>query len=155
MRNSKSTMRNAIDTFFSSSAYAVVGVSANPKKFGNVVFRHMLENGFLVYPVNPKLGEVENRKCYPSVLELPNEVKSVVTVVPPAVTEEVLSNLYKRGVRAVWMQPGSESESSIRFAREHDIVVVHRECILMYLEPVKSMHAAHRWVNKLVGLYPK
>jgi predicted CoA-binding protein len=148
-------MRDAISTFFSSSAYAVVGVSANRKKFGNVVYRNMLEKGFVVYPVNPKLGVVEDRKCYPSVLELPSEVKSVVTVVPPSVTEEVLSNLHNKGVRAVWMQPGSESESSIKLAREHDIVVVHRECILMHLEPVKSIHAAHRWVNKLVGVYPK
>jgi predicted CoA-binding protein len=115
----------------------------------------MLEREFPVYPVNPKLAVVEERRCFSSVLELPDNAKSVVTVVPPSVTEEVLTDCFRKGVRAVWMQPGSESRKSIQLARERNVAIVHGECILMHLEPVKSVHALHRWVNKLVGLYPR
>jgi predicted CoA-binding protein len=148
-------MRDAINTFFSSSEFAVVGVSTNRRKFGNIVYRNMLEREFPVYPVNPKLAVAEDRKCFPSVLDLPDNVKSVVTVVPPLVTEEVLTDCFRKGVRAVWMQPGSESRKSIELARERNFIIVHGECIIIHLEPVKSAHALHRWVNKLVGVFPR
>ncbi len=66
-------MRDAINTFFSSSAYAVVGVSTNRRKFGNIVYRNMLKRKIPVYPVNPKLAVVEDRKCFSSVLDLPDK----------------------------------------------------------------------------------
>jgi len=53
-------MKHAIDTFFSSPAYAVVGVSRNRKKLGKV-FRSMKERSFQVYPVNPGLDSEEMR----------------------------------------------------------------------------------------------
>ncbi len=148
-------MRRAIEKFFASTAYAVVGVSADRNKFGNRVFRVMKEREFEVYPVHPTRETVEGVSCFPSVLEVPESVKSIVTVVPPHVTEEVLVQAMRRGVEAVWMQPGSESKDAVEIAQKYQMAVVHRECILMFLEPVRSVHALHRWINKLVGAYPK
>jgi predicted CoA-binding protein len=148
-------MKEAIEKFFSSPAYAVIGVSPDRKKFGNVVFRDMTERHFVVYPVNPKHQMVEGVKCFSSVTELPVDVQSVVTVVPPEVTEQVLGECAQKGIRNVWMQPGSESKAALDFAVRNDMAVVSRECILMFLEPVKSFHALHRMLRKLVGRYPK
>ena len=148
-------MKKAIEKFFSPGAYAVVGVSADQKKFGNKVFRMMRERGFEVYPINPKRQIVEGVSCFSSVLDVPETVRSIVTVVPPQVTEEVLVQSVRRGISAVWMQPGSESKDAIEVAKKHNVTVVYRECILMFLEPVRSVHALHRWVNRLVGSYPQ
>jgi predicted CoA-binding protein len=147
-------MKEAIEKFFSSSAYAVVGVSADQKKFGNKVFRTMRERGFEVYPIHPKQQTVEGVSCFPSILEVPKTVKSIVTVVPPQVTEEVLVQSAGRGIDAVWMQPGSESKDAVEIAQKYHMAVVYRECILMFLEPVRSVHALHKFIKKLVGTYP-
>lgn len=147
--------RIPIDRFFESRAFAVVGVSADRKKFGNTVFRHMRDAGFTVFPVHPTLETVEGERCYHSVGELPPEVTSVVMVVPPAQTERVIPACVQRGVKSVWMQPGSWSKPAMDAALEAGLHVVEGQCILMFLEPVKSVHRVHRWVNKVVGTYPR
>ncbi len=143
-----------ITAFFSSQAYAVIGVSANRKKFGNTVFRMMKDKGFTVYPVHPTLGTVEGEPCFRSVRELPVEVQSAVTVIPPDATVAVVQECQDRGIRHIWMQPGSGSPAAEASAREKGLMVVNGECILMFLEPVESVHALHRWLKKLVGTYP-
>jgi predicted CoA-binding protein len=148
------TRRVDIEAFFKSPAYAVVGVSADRKKFGNAVFRTMKEKGFTVYPVHPASETVEGEKCYHSVAELPPAVESIVTVVPPDVTESVVRSGVTGSVRHIWMQPGSVSQRAVEAARAAGATVVEGECILMFLEPVESIHALHRWLKKLLGKYP-
>jgi uncharacterized protein len=149
------SMKGEIEKFFSSPAYAVVGASEDRKKFGNRVFQSMKEREFIVYPVNPKRAAVEGSKCFSTVNDLPDEVKSVITVVPPKVTEEVLVDCIRKGISSVWMQPGSESKDAIELAGKYGISVVHRECVMMFIEPVRSFHSLHRWVKKFTGTYPK
>ncbi len=147
-------MKRSIDAFFSSPAYAVVGVSGSGKKFGNSAYRSMKEHGLKVYPVHPRLETIEGDACFKSVLDLPPDVHSVVTVVPPQQTERIVGDCVRKGITTVWMQQGSQSPKAIADATAHGMSVVHGECILMFLEPVKSLHAFHRWVNRIVGRYP-
>ena len=144
-----------IEAFFSSPAYAVIGVSADRKKFGNVVYRTMKEKEFSVFPVHPTVDLVEGDACWNSVKDLPGEVRSVVTVVTPAQTETVVRECAEKGISSIWMQPGSASEKAIKEAEEKQVGVIHGQCILMFLEPVSSFHALHRWINKLAGIYPR
>jgi len=148
------TSRADIESFFTSKAYAVVGVSADRKKFGNSVFRTMKQKGFTVYPVHPARETVEGERCYRSVADLPPEVSSIVTVVPPATTEAVVKEGLAKGIKHIWMQPGSDSKAAIDGARAAGASVVEGDCILMFLEPVESIHAFHRWLKKLLGRYP-
>ena len=149
----RTLLREHVETFFASPAFAVIGVSANRKKFGNVVYRSMKERGLTVFPVHPSLTTVEGDACYRAVRDLPDNVKSVITVVQPAVTEQVVEECADKGIRSVWMQQGSQSDSAISAATSHGMSVVPDECVMMYLEPVKSVHAFHRWVTRLVGKY--
>jgi predicted CoA-binding protein len=149
------TRKVDIESFFSANAYAVVGVSADRKKFGNSVFRTMKQKGFTVYPVHPSLESVEGEKCFKTVSELPGEVTSIVTVVPPPATKLAVEEAMKKGVRHVWMQPGSNSSAAADVARTAGATVVDGECILMFLQPVESIHALHRWVKKVVGKMPQ
>jgi hypothetical protein len=45
-----------------------------------------------------------------------------------------------------------ERQTSMKASR---ITVISGQCILMFLEPVVSAHAVHRWINKVVGAYPR
>jgi hypothetical protein len=147
--------RIPIDAFFQAASYAVIGVSADRKKFGNTVFRTMRGAGLTVYPVHPLLETVEGDRVYHTVEELPDGVTAVVTVVPPAQTERVVQSCARRGVRSIWMQPGSSSKAAVEAATAAGLNVVEGRCILMFTEPVTSVHRIHRWFTKLVGAYPR
>lgn len=151
---SEQTKGNAIAGFLASKTFAVVGVSADRQKFGNAVFRAMRDQGLSVVPVHRTLDRVEEAKCYHSVKELQGLAEAVVTVVPPTETERLVEECAGGGIRRIWMQQGSGSDRAIALAREQGMEVVHGECLLMFLEPVRSAHAFHRWLKKLVGRYP-
>ena len=148
------TKLSTIKEFFSSNSYAVVGATDDRKKFGNAVYRAMKERHLIVYPVNPGRSTVDGDKRYPSVSDLPGGTTSVVTVVPPSSTEKIISECVEVGIKMVWMQQGSESPAAIKEAESAGITVIRKECVLMFLEPVESGHAFHRWLTKAVHAYP-
>lgn len=147
--------RQTVENFLASEAFAVIGVSADRRKFGNVVYRTMKEKDAVVYPVHRTLDRVEGDVCYNSVAALPAGVTAVVTVIPPAMTATVVKECAAKGIRQIWMQPGSESEQAIAEASNVGITAIAGECILMFLEPVTSFHRVHRFVKKIVGKYPR
>jgi predicted CoA-binding protein len=148
-------MKAAIDTFFTSEAYAVVGVSRSKHKFGNTIFRAMKDSNLTVYPVHPHLTTIEDARCYASIRDVPDGVHSVVIVVHPEDAFKVIAECTQRGIQNIWLQQGAESEEALAYAQENGLNVIHGRCILMFVEPVKSIHAVHRWMNKLVGTYPQ
>jgi uncharacterized protein len=146
-------MKQLLDQFFSSPAYAVVGVSDNREKYGNIVFRYLRDKDFPVYPVNPKLDAVEGDVCYASVSELPDNVKSVVLVVPPQTTERIIQECKAQGITAVWMQPGAESSGAIRQAEVDGITVIHDACVMVLLAGVCDFSALKQWLASLGTSY--
>ena len=150
----KRARRSDIDSFFSSHAIAVIGVSESKKKFGNIVYCALRDHKFEVYPINPHRKSVEGVTCYPSLLQLPVKVESAITLVPPRETENVIQDCVQHGIKVLWMQTGSESEHAIAEAEANGIKVISKECVLMFLEPVSSIHGVHRFFKRVVGAYP-
>jgi len=113
------------------NVFAVVGASRNPEKYGHQVYKDLRNAGYRVYPVNPNANEVLGDKCYPTLETLPIKPDIADLVVPPKVTEQVVKTCKRLGIKKVWMQPGSESETAINFCRENDMNVVHAICIMV------------------------
>jgi uncharacterized protein len=127
-------MRKEIDEFLKAEAYGVVGASSDRSKYGNRVLRCYQEHGLKAVPVNPKEKEIEGAACVASVLDLPPDVASISVITPPLVTEQVVEQAAKKGIRNVWMQPGAESQRAVAFCREHGInVIADGSCILVVL----------------------
>ncbi len=146
-------MKHLLEQFFSSPAFAVVGVSDNREKYGNIVYRYLKDKRFPIYPVNPNHTEVEGDKCYASVSELPDDVKSVVLVIPPEETGQVVIECKTKGITAVWMQPGAESFEAIDYANKHGIATIHDACVMVMLSPVKSFGDLKKWLSKATALF--
>jgi len=53
----------------------------------------------------------------------------VVTVVPPNVTEEIVKECARLGIKHVRMQPGSESDEAVKFCQNNGIEAV-TACIM-------------------------
>lgn len=125
-------MSDPIDSFLAGSSFAVVGASADRSKYGNKVLRSYLQAGRRVYPVNPKLDEIEGQTSYPDLASLPETVHGVSIVTPPAVTEAIVEQAAAAGIRQLWMQPGAESEAAIARAGELGLELIHSgPCVLV------------------------
>jgi uncharacterized protein len=143
------------DDFLEQRTLAVVGVSRNKKGFGYAVYQDLLKHGYTVYPVNPGADNIDGKPCFPSLTSLPEPVGGAVLVVPPAQSEKVVEDALASGLRRLWFQPGSDSAAALSFCKEHSIETVSTSCILMYLEPVKSIHRIHRGIQKVFGKYSR
>jgi predicted CoA-binding protein len=147
--------RTAVEGFLGEKTLAVVGVSRGGKKFGNSIMKELKDKGYRVYPINPHAEMIGGERCYASLEDLPERPGGVITVIPPAATEAVVREAKAAGIERIWMQQGSESEAAIRYCTENGMEVVHGECIMMFAEPVGSIHRFHRWIWKLFGKLPK
>jgi predicted CoA-binding protein len=124
-------VQELIKEFMAQKRFAVVGATDNPQKYGHQIVQNLQKRGYEVYPVNPKLTELEGLKCYASLAEIPVKVDVVDFVVPPKVTETTLKQCKELGLDHIWLQPGSESEAAIAFCQENNLKVVHSVCVMM------------------------
>ncbi len=113
------------------NAIAVVGASSNHEKWGYRIYSHLLKGGFRVFPVNPKDASIGGNPCFRDIISLPEKPDLVITVVKPDVTESVVKDVHKAGIKMVWMQPGSESRNAIVYCKEHGIEVVYNSCYVV------------------------
>jgi uncharacterized protein len=149
-----SDLRKAIDDFLAQRELAIVGVSRGGKKFGNGVVKELTGLGYRMMAVHPQADEVKGVDCYPSFRALPTQPGGVILVVRPGESAKVVREAWEAGIRRVWMQQGAASPEALAFCREHEMSVVSGQCILMFAEPVRSIHRFHRWIWRLLGLIP-
>ncbi len=143
-----------IDSFLQQKHIAVAGVSRNKTKFGAIVYRHMKKNGYDVYAINPNISDLEGDIVYPDVQSLPDEVTAIITVTKPDITLNIIKGAVDKGIRMVWMQKGSEGPEALKQAAVSGITTISGKCIMMFADPVKSIHRFHRFLMKLFGKYP-
>jgi len=132
--------RKNIDEFLLQRKIAVVGVSRNEDKFSNIIYREMRTAGYEVMAVNPNADLVEGDRCYAGLGALPVKPDGVVLVVPPTQGIQIVEEAARLGIRHVWVQPGANSSEIDQRLGELEIVTVSGECILMHIDPVKSIH---------------
>ncbi len=111
--------------------YAIFGVSKNKEKWGYKVWKQMLKDGFKVFPINPKYNEIEGKKCYKNLDEIKKRIDVVITIVPPKVTEKIIDDVIKHGVKKIWFQPGSENEKVIKKCKKLGIKFIHKMCFVV------------------------
>jgi len=124
-------MQDLIKEFMAQKRFAVVGATDNPGKYGHQIFKNLKNRGYEVYPVNPKLKELDGTRCYASLADIPVKVDVVDFVVPPEVTETVLKDCKQLRINRIWLQPGSESEAAIAFCHKNSLKVVHGVCVML------------------------
>ena len=120
-----------IADFVGRRTWAIVGVSANPTKFGHRIYRDLRRAGYRVYAVNPHETEILGDRVYPNLAALPERPDVIDLVVPPSVSEMIVKEAAAAGIRRVWMQPGAESQRAIDFCRASGIEVVAHACAMV------------------------
>jgi predicted CoA-binding protein len=149
------TTKAAVEDFLAQRTLAVVGVSRDSRKFGNVIFKDLKKKGYRVYPINPNAQSIEGEPCYSNLASLPEKVGGVILVLPPAKSAQVVREAKAAGIERVWLQQGAESREALEFCQQNGISVVAGECILMFARPIGFFHKPHRWVWGLMGKLPQ
>lgn len=123
-----------VKEFLAQARFAVVGASTDRSKYGNKVLRCYQQHGRDAVPVNPKDAVVEGATAYRSLSEIPKPPDAVSVITPPKVTESVVEEAGRLGIRHIWMQPGAESPAAVARARELGMnVIAGGPCLLVAL----------------------
>ncbi|WP_040550358.1 CoA-binding protein [Pedosphaera parvula] len=103
---------------------AIIGASTDRAKYGNKAVRAFRQQGFVVYPINPKEMEIEGIPSFKSILDIPERPNMVSVYLPPAPLLNVLSDIAKKGCDELWLNPGTESEQVMTEARRLGLKIV-------------------------------
>jgi uncharacterized protein len=110
--------------------FAMVGASPRPHRPSHGVMRTLLDHGYEVIPVTPNASEVHGRRTYPTLEDLPADVR--VDVVDIFRRSEAagthVDEAIAIGARAVWLQIGVIDEAAAQRARDAGLEVVMDRC---------------------------
>jgi acyl-CoA synthetase (NDP forming) len=90
-----------LDLFFHPRTIALIGATDDKRKAGYALFRKIVERsereGTKVYPVNPRIEEIDGIKSYPSLAEVPDDVDVAVVMIGDA--EKGVRDAVEKGAR--------------------------------------------------------
>jgi hypothetical protein len=144
-------MNKNVEDFINCKNIAVVGVSRNDKKFGNLAYKELKERGYQVYAVNPAMKEFQGEPCYPDLSALQGKVDAVLLTVHAEQGQAVLEEASRVGIKNVWIQQQADTPALLESGRQLGLNLVSGKCILMYAPPVRSFHKFHRTINMVFG----
>jgi len=124
-------LQDLIRDFLKQRRFAIVGSFRNESKYAYRILRTLKERGYEVYPVNPRLKEVEGLTCHASVKDISVVCDVADIVTPPKVTERIVRECKEKGISRIWFQPGAESDEAIEFCKENDIQLVYKVCVML------------------------
>ena len=126
--NDSSEIREALEQ---ARTIAIVGCSPNPDRPSHEIARYLMAAGYRIVPVNPGHREILGQACYPSLAEIPPEIRvDIVDVfrrsseVAPAARQAVA-----RGVGFFFMQQGVVDPASAKLLEAAGIPVAMDRCI--------------------------
>lgn len=96
---------------------AIIGASSNRAKFGNKALRAFRNQGYRVIPIGRRAGTIEGERAYASVLDYEGTIDEATMYLPPELGIEVLTEIAKKGIPTLWLNPGADSPAVERAAR--------------------------------------
>jgi predicted CoA-binding protein len=110
---------------------AVVGLTSKPDRPSNDVAAFLQRKGYRIVPVNPNETEVLGETAYPSLADVPEDIRiDVVDVFRRAEdTPPIAQAAVARGAKVLWLQDGIVNEDARRIAEDAGLTVIMGVCI--------------------------
>ncbi len=104
---------DALSALLDPRAVALVGVSDDPKKLSRITLRNLIQGGYAgrIFPVNPRMTEVEGLACYPDMASLPVAPDVAFMAVPAAYTAAAVRDCAAAGVKVAIVGSAGFAES--------------------------------------------
>ena len=93
-------MKTDLDRLFNPRGLALIGASASPAKWGNVILLNILKGAFRgeVYPINPKTESIYGYKCYQKVTDIPGPVDVALVTTPAHLVSAIVDECGKKEI---------------------------------------------------------
>lgn len=120
---------------------AIIGASADPTKTASRPLRYLKEGGFAgrIFPVNPRVPEIDGVKCWPSIAAIPEPVDMAFILLPPDAAIDAVGDCGKAGIPAAMVLASGFGESGAEgkarearlaeVARANNIRVIGPSCL--------------------------
>lgn len=122
-------MNKNYDLLVNNNNYAVVGINPDTEKYAHRIYSLLKTKGKRVYGVNKKYDIIDQDKVYASVLDIPDSIDIVVMVVNPTIGYSMLEDIKSKGIKVLWLQPGTISDELLKKASSLGMEVV-QDCVL-------------------------
>jgi uncharacterized protein len=113
----------------SAKTIAIVGLSDNELRASHFVGYYLKRHGYRVIPVNPRQSEILGQKCYPSLLDVPEQVDIVDVFRAPDALPGIARDAVAIHASTLWCQFGVINEEGARIAEEGGLTVIMDRCL--------------------------
>lgn len=109
---------------------ALVGASDKPHRASYGVMAYLLEQGYQVTPVSPKLAgqELLGQKVYATLAEIPHPIDMVDVFRNSEAAYDVAEEAIVVNAKVLWLQLGVINEQAEKLAKEAGLQVVMDRC---------------------------
>jgi uncharacterized protein len=131
--------------FLSHKKLALIRLSAQTQVMGDMV-KELVPKGYDISVVYLNAGETD-----PTIDSVRDLVEGAIISVPKNKCEAAVREAIEAGIPRLWIQAGCDSAEAVALCEEKGVPVVRKACVLMYAQPVQSVHGFHRTIWRLFG----
>jgi predicted CoA-binding protein len=108
---------------------AVVGASDNPSRDSYSIMRFLLNHRYNVIPINPNYSSVLGFQCYPSLLDVKEQIDIVDIFRRSDEVLRIVEDAIRVKAKTVWMQLGVYNKNAAEKATNAGLNVIFHRCI--------------------------
>lgn len=118
------------DVLMNTRSIALVGASDKPARPSYGVMRYLLDQGYEVIPVSPKLAgqQLMGQTAYASLAEIPGKVDMVDVFRNAEAAWEVAQDAIAIGAKTLWLQLGVINDQAAVLASDAGLTVIMDRC---------------------------
>ena len=111
----------------------VLGASNKPHRFANKAIRMLLEYGYHVIPVHPKLENIEGLVVKHKLENIVEQVDTLTLYIGPDRSKDLIDSIIQLKPARVILNPGTESDP-LELALLHNDISFVKDCTLLMIE---------------------
>ncbi len=105
-------MSNPLSNILNPKSVALIGASRNPTSFSYTYLSIMKNYGYQgrIHPINPRADSILDLKCYPSILDVLDEIDLAIVVTARQIAATSVEECVEKGVRGIMLLTGGFAE---------------------------------------------
>ena len=119
---------------------AVLGATPKPERYANQAVRLLLEKGYRVTPIHPKIREIEGLPVAATLEEIETPIDTLTLYVGPARLQPMIESIVSSAPGRVIFNPGTES-TDLQSALDAAGIPWEEACTLVLLRTEQFLRA--------------
>lgn len=117
---------------------AVIGCSAKEYRTSHHIAAYLQQNGYRIVPINPEYDEILGEKVYPTLLDVPDEIKIDIADIfrnsdySAEMVDQVIDYQQSTGQNpAIWTQLDVSSAEAKEKAEDAGLTYIENKCMMV------------------------